>query len=310
VSIISARNARNAERAAVASARADSVERARADSISRAAAAAAADSATVQINAGLPLGATVTIDKAPVSGRTVRLSSGSHTFSAIAPGFRIATQTLNVRRGQTLVWPSRLEPEAKRDTVAAQHTVANCADAARRSDWTRALSVCSKEAGSSKGNAFAERTLGTMHERGLGVAQNLPVAGEWYSASASHGDRVAQYLYGRMLQDGRGVKRDEEAAFRLFQTSADQGEVDAQFAAGDALDHGRGVRTNKGEAARWYLKAAEQGHAEAQFALGMLYEKGDGVSKSDADANKWFQKAAAKGNERAKQELARRGVRP
>ena len=315
VSATSAKNAARDANLAAERSRVDSVlaERRRRDSVradSIRLAAAAADSVTIRFNAILPAGATIRVDDAPVSRRLLRLASGSHTLSARARGFKPATETVDLKPGETLVWPPRFEAEPKAVDTTTRRVASACADAAQRSDWARALGVCAKEAGSAKGDAFAERTLGMMHERGLGVAQNLPFAAEWYSASAAHGDRVAQYQYGLMLQNGRGVNRDEGAAYRMFETSANQGETGAQFAVGDALDRGRGVRRNRSEAAKWYQKAAEHGHADAQVALGILLANGDGVPKSEGEATKWFQKAAAQGNERAKQELSRRGIRP
>lgn len=237
VSVVSSKSADRNDRAAAERARIDSLRRdsIRADSIRL---AAVVDSATVRINSGLPAGTSISIDNAPISTQSVRLAPGSHTLLATARGYKPASQTLDIRPGQSLTWPPKLEAEARAPDTTRRVAVSECAEAARRSDWARALGACSREAGSSKGNAFAEHTLGMMHERGLGVAQNFPVAAEWYSASASHGN------------------------------------------------------------------------ADAQFALGMLYANGQGINKSDAEAIKWFQKAAAQGNERAKQELARRGVRP
>jgi hypothetical protein len=222
VSVVSSKSADRNDRAAAERARIDSLRRdsIRADSVRL---AAVVDSATVRISAGLPTGASISVDDAPVSSQIVHLAPGSHTFAASARGYKPARQTLNVLPGQSLTWPRRLEPEARAPDTTSRVAVSDCADAARRSDWARALGACSKEAGSSKGNAFAERTLGMMHERGLGVAQNYPVAAEWYSAAASHGNADAQFSLGMLYASGQGVGKSDAEATKWLQQAAAQG---------------------------------------------------------------------------------------
>jgi hypothetical protein len=221
-SAVFSKNAARNDRAAAEKARVDSLRRdsIRADSVRL---AAIVDSATVRISAGLPTGASISVDDAPVSSQIVHLAPGSHTFAASARGYKPARQTLNVLPGQSLTWPRRLEPEARAPDTTSRVAVSDCADAARRSDWARALGACSKEAGSSKGNAFAERTLGMMHERGLGVAQNYPVAAEWYSAAASHGNADAQFSLGMLYASGQGVGKSDAEATKWLQQAAAQG---------------------------------------------------------------------------------------
>jgi hypothetical protein len=226
-SVVSPKNSARNDRAVAEKARIDSLRRdsIRADS---ARLAAVIDSATVRISAGLPAGASISIDDAPVSGHIVRLAPGSHTLAASARGYKPARQTLNVLPGQSLTWPPRLEAEARAPDTTHRVAVSDCAEAARRSDWARALGACSKEAASSKGNAFAERTLGMMHERGLGVAQNYPVAAEWYSASASHGNAEAQFSLGMLYASGQGVGKSDEEAMKWLQKAAAQGNDQAK----------------------------------------------------------------------------------
>ncbi|MEO6527553.1 MAG: hypothetical protein ABIP93_13065, partial [Gemmatimonadaceae bacterium] len=258
VTAISSRKPQPAVAVVTDSVSSDTVTAVRADT-ARPAAASIVDSATLQIASDLPSGTVITVDRARTSRRTLRLSPGRHTLSASAPGYRPERQTLDIRPGEALVWPSRaLVVRPKPADVAPPPPVvvaSACADASRKSDWARALDVCAREASSSNGNALAERTLGTMYERGLGVAPSLLVAAVWYAAGAGHGDREAQYRYAVLLQNGTGVRR------------------------------------NPAESAQWYLKAADRGHAESQYALGMLYANGEGVSRSDGEAAKWLKKA-------------------
>ena len=268
---MSSTSSRNAARLA---ARADSI---RADSIRRdsirtdslANLPVAIDSATVQLGATLPANATMTVDGNAVTGRSVRLAPGSHELAVNASGFKPATRTVDLQPGQSLVWPTKLDAIAKVETPVR---VASCRDGVRRAEWTGAFDACMKEAKLGQGDGFAERSLGMMYELGRGTARNLNEAAEWYSTGATRGDSESQYHAGLMLQDGRGVAKDERAAFA------------------------------------WFQQSAKQGLPAAQYSLGLLYAAGRGVAKSDAEAVKWFKAAAAQGNDRAKQELAKRGI--
>ncbi len=271
-SMSSSKAAREAARVA---ARADSI---RADSIRRdsirtdslANLPVAIDSATVQLGATLPASATMTVDGKAVTGRSVRLTPGSHDLAVNATGYKPATRTVDLKPGQSLVWPTKLDAVAKVETPTR---VASCRDGVRRAEWTGAFDACMKEAKLGQGDGFAERSLGMMYELGRGTARNLNEAAEWYSTGATRGDSESQYHAGLMLQDGRGVAKDERAAFS------------------------------------WFQQSANQGLAPAQYSLGLLYAAGRGVAKSESEAVKWFKAAAAQGNNGAKQELAKRGIR-
>jgi hypothetical protein len=180
---------------------------------------------------------------------------------------------------------------------------ATCASLFSALEWSRALAACEREAG--QGGTAAQRTLGTMYERGLATEASPSEAARWYVKAAEAGDRIAQYRYGVLLRSGKGVKRDEKTAVKWFQRSADQGEVDAILALAQAYDRGQGVKRSRTTAAGWYLKAAEQGKAEAQFRLGEFHEKGEaGLVKSEVEAAKWFKLAAAQGHEEAQKKLS------
>jgi len=258
----------------------------------------------------------ITVDRKPETRSMIRVAPGRHILSASARGFNRATDTLVVRPGERLTWAPRLEPlpqppRVEEQPVAPKRAVVDntCVDASNREDWATARTACEKMASAANGNGVAERTLGNIYERGLGLSRDLSAAATWYAKSASHDDAGGQYRYGLLLRDGKGVGRDEAKAFELFKLSASRGVTEAEFAAGDVLDRGAGVGRNRTEAARWYQKAADAGNADAQFALGNLYTKGDGVPKSEPEAIKWYQKAAAQGHAKARRELSWRGIK-
>jgi hypothetical protein len=196
-------------------------------------------------------------------------------------------------------------PPTVRESVPSGPTAtvgATCASLFSGLEWSRALTACQREAG--QGGTAAQRTLGTMYERGLATEANPVEAGRWYAKAAESGDRFAQYRLGVLLGGGRGVKKDEKAAFKWFQRSADQGQVDAQLALAQAYDRGQGVKRSRTTAATWYLKAAASGKADAQFRLGEFYAKGEaGLPKSEVEARKWYKLAADQGHKEARKKL-------
>lgn len=65
--------------------------------------------------------------------------------------------------------------------------------------------------------------LADKYEHGLGVAQDLKLARQWYMRSAAMGNCVAQFSLGTMYAFGRGVPVDPELAVTWLQQSAQQG---------------------------------------------------------------------------------------
>ena len=304
------------------------------------------DSAEIRIGTTLPPKAVVTLDGAPFDPAKGRVLAGTYQVAVAAPGYAAVEQELVLEPGQTLVWtpqlvraaprpapkpapmpspaPKRAPPRpaasepplaihqapapAPRDTIPEGPSAtggATCASLFSSLEWSRALPACEREA--QQGGTAAQRTLGTMHERGLATEADPAEAARWYAKAAEAGDRVAQYRLGVLLRSGRGVKKDEKAAFKWFGRSAEQGEADAELAVAQAYDRGQGIKRSRTTAAIWYQKAAEQGKAEAQFRLGEFHEKGEaGLEKSDAEALKWYKLAAAQGYEEAQKKVERR----
>ena len=94
-----------------------------------------------------------------------------------------------------------------------------------------------------EGDPAAQRNVGHMFRRGLGVPKNFKKAAEWYRRAAEQGLSRAQANLANMYLRGQGVAKDVKLA------------------------------------ARWFRRAAEQGHAIAQYNLGLLYENGVGVER-------------------------------
>jgi TPR repeat protein len=284
------------------------------------------DSAEVRVDGALPANATLSVDGHATSGQHVRVTPGAHRLRLTASGYLPAEQQVTLEPGERLAWapqftraPSAQHAKAK----ATPHTnsqntgraaqpstqVQTCVSLFDQRDWGRALTTCQSEAAT--GNTSSQLLLGLMYDRGFGVSPDAPTAVKWYTQAADAGHRVAAYRVGVLRRDGApGVPRDEAAAFRWFERSAQLGEPDAELALADAYFRGKGVGQNKTEGIVWYRTAADHGLAEAQFQLGQLYARGDAVVKSEPTAITWFQRAAAQGHTSARDELARRGIKP
>ena len=113
---------------------------------------------------------------------------------------------------------------------------------------------------------------------------------------ARAGNPVAQFYMGRLTAMGLGVAQDLPKATEWFQLSARQGYVEAQAVLGVHYMEGIGVAPSYAEAARWSKLAADQGHGGAAYNLAKMYTAGGpGLAADRALAEKWAKIAVAKG---------------
>lgn len=91
----------------------------------------------------------------------------------------------------------------------------------QRSDYQTAEPVFQKLA--SQGQAEAQRLLGQMFDKGLGVPQNYRKAVAWYRKAAERRDPAAQYYLGLKYANGHGVKKSPSQAYIWFAISFNNG---------------------------------------------------------------------------------------
>ena len=285
--------------------------------------AARVDSGFIRIAGQLPRAATVTIDGEPVTDESMSLLPGQYLLAASAPGYASVSEHLTLEPGQTLVWmptlaalrdeaPSsehsvkRVVPPSKSGAAKADAPVVaaaastptqSCQSAFDAKEWEVAASLCASEA--RQGTVSAQRNLGVMYDRGVGVERDPARASDWLRRAAEAGSRDAAYLLGAMYESGRGVTQDDARALAWYSKAALLGDREAQVKVGKAYEQGHGVASDIGEALTWYRKAAGQGDAWAQNYIGFLYGNGKGVPHDDAQALEWFRRAAANGNAQA-----------
>jgi TPR repeat protein len=144
-------------------------------------------------------------------------------------------------------------------------------------------------------NPYAERLLGIMCVKGLGVPQDYAVGMRWLRLAADKGLPDAQNEVGVLYQQGQGVERKEAEAVKWFRLAADRGGlVVAQNNLADSYVLGHGVPQDFGEAFKWYRIAADQSSSYAENVLGVAYEHGFYVAPDDAEAFRWYRRAANK----------------
>jgi uncharacterized protein len=165
-------------------------------------------------------------------------------------------------------------------------------------DYVTALQLLGKLV--DQDNPSAERALGVMYIRGVGVAQDYAVGMRWLRLAADKGLADAQNEVGILYQQGLGVERNEAEAVRWFRRAADQGGLlVAQNNLADCYVLGLGVPQDFGEAFKWYRIAADQGSSYAENVMGVAYEHGFHVAQDDAEAFRWYRRAANKIYDRA-----------
>jgi trehalose/maltose transport system substrate-binding protein len=166
-------------------------------------------------------------------------------------------------------------------------------------DYAKALPLLTKAA--EVGNADAMNRLGSLYEKGQGVAQDYAQARQWFQKAADKGDGSAMNHLGELYKEGGpGLAQDNAQARAWYQKAADKGDAEAMYKLGQLYwEGGPGLAQDYAEAREWYQKAAEAGNAVGMNKLGYLYRYGLGVAQDYAQAREWFQKAADKGDAEA-----------
>ena len=154
------------------------------------------------------------------------------------------------------------------------------------------------------GNPMALTILGLRALDGTGSTPvNLPDAVKFLTRAADKGQAVAQYRLGTLYERGQGVAADTIKAMHWYELAADQGNRKAMHNLAVAYASGPAAQRNMTLAAHWFAKAAALGLADSQFNLAVLYERGEGVPQSLTDAYKWYAIAALSGDAEAKARL-------
>jgi len=170
-----------------------------------------------------------------------------------------------------------------------------------------------------RGRANAQRILGHLYARGIGVEPNPQKAISWWHESAKNGDMVAQYNLGTSYHQGHMVGKDRVAAMRFLMAAAAQGDDEAQAylprVEAELTRQERQVLRGEPDAEDQTIttviasrktppvdlvKAAEAGDANAQSDLGRWYHEN---LPGSPDGLSWFKRAAEQGLPKAMHNL-------
>jgi len=111
------------------------------------------------------------------------------------------------------------------------------------------------------GSPFQQWWLGVMYEYGkdkVPVPQDYREARRWYRKAAEQGDASAQRGLGKLYYKGLGIPQDYKAAVRWYRLAAEQGDVEAQRNLALMYAEGQGVSQDYVRAHMWYNLAASR----------------------------------------------------
>jgi localization factor PodJL len=131
------------------------------------------------------------------------------------------------------------------------------------------------------------------------VTQDLEQAAEWYRRAAEGGLAPAQYRLGSIHEKGIGVARDPAEAMGWYRRAAEAGNAKAMHNLAVLYAEGIGGGSDLDRAAEWFRRAAEHGVRDSQFNIGVLHARGLGVPQDMIEAYKWFSVAAQSGDSQA-----------
>lgn len=130
----------------------------------------------------------------------------------------------------------------------------------------------------------------------------------WLERAAKAGLTPALLALGSVYEKGVGVAKDPQRARAYYFEAARKGSAKAMHNLAVLYAHGAGGRPDQAAAAEWFRKAAMHGVNDSQFNLAVLYERGAGVEQNAAEAYKWYALAARQGDAgaaRKRDEIAR-----
>jgi len=155
--------------------------------------------------------------------------------------------------------------------------------------------------------ALPKLAVGDTYERGIAAldAGNYAEALFHISLLAANDDPRAQYTMGVMHRRGLGVAQDDREALLWHLAAAEAGHMLGQYAAGLAFDRAVGTDRDVGNALHYLGEAALQGHAAAPVQIGAIHFLGDGIKVDHARAYFWWQIASDRNAPGAAQNMFR-----
>lgn len=135
--------------------------------------------------------------------------------------------------------------------------------------------------------------LGQCLEQGLGCAQQLTTALEWYNKATELGSQDARFKAAMIYLNGvQGISADPRKAVNMLSKLTKRKHPQALFEMAKLYQSGsKGVSLDPKEAFNAMKSAAELGHVEAMALVSKMYEQGQGTQASPKLASQWLEKA-------------------
>ncbi|NLS02239.1 hemagglutinin [Rhizobium sp. P32RR-XVIII] len=150
------------------------------------------------------------------------------------------------------------------------------------------------------GDPLALFEIGARYTEGRnGLPADQAQAANWYQLAADRGFAPAQYRLGSMYEKGTGVARDIGKARAFYEQAASQGNASAMHNLAVLYASGALGQQDYAAAASWFTKAADLGITDSQFNLAILFARGNGVTQDLGESYKWFAIAAQGGDKDA-----------
>lgn len=116
------------------------------------------------------------------------------------------------------------------------------------------------------GHPDAQRALGYLYEKGLGLPQNHAKSRKWYARAALQADATACNNMGFLHYNGKGVRRSKSLAKKWYKLAARAGSILALSNLGILYEDAGRLK----KAVRYYRRAAEAGNKYAAKQLKRL----------------------------------------
>ena len=155
-----------------------------------------------------------------------------------------------------------------------------------------------------RSKSLAALCMGFMHEKGMGVEQDMRgsrsfyrLAQDCFQKQAADGDVYGQNNAGVMMVTALGGYQDEEDGFAELDKAATEGLPTAQFNAGVCRVTGVGTRADTGSGLALLETASKAGDANASSYIAQLLESGErGLPKNRDRAMHYYARAAFQDN--------------
>ncbi|MFP3542908.1 peptidoglycan-binding protein [Rhizobium sp. SIMBA_035] len=210
-------------------------------------------------------------DAAPLDGEgAATLTPGAPTQDATAFAPKDAPASTNVAPAQPgLTIPDVIQPAALADAARAGDALALFEIAARYSEGRNGVTVSEADAvkwyqlSADKGFAPAQYRLGSIYEKGTGVARDINKAKDYYEQAANQGNASAMHNLAVLYASGALGQQDYATAANWFTKAANLGITDSQFNLAILCARGNGVTQDLGESYKWFAIAAKGGDKDA-----------------------------------------------